>query len=183
MIIISFNLQYSGVNYNFFHSNFPFIFSLTHGRLFETLPHSLAGFFIGIFNIPIKLNNYKCRAIISGILIILFISKNNWDKKLLGFKYGGTRLNLAAIFIFLIFISFPIIRNKKIKKFFDVISIYTAGIYFVHYLVGRGFIVKFILSNKIETLYGCLIIYMISYCLCFILDKFIGNTHFKHLIK
>ena len=183
LIIISFNLQYTGENYNFFHSNFPIIFSNTYGRFIDTLPHSLAGFFIGIFNIPNKLNIYKCRTIISGILIILFISKYNWDKNLLGFKYGGTRLNIAAIFIFLIFFSFPIISNKKIKKYFDIFSNYTAGIYFVHYLIGRGYIVKFILSNKIETLYGCLILYIISYCVCFLLDKIIGNTHLKHLIK
>ena len=72
---------------------------------------------------------------------------------------------------------------KLLVKILDKITNYTAGIYFIHYLIGKGYAMKIILGNKIENIFGCLIIYLISYISCFFLDKLIGNTNLKHLIK
>ena len=90
---------------------------------------------------------------------------------------------IAAICLFLTFYSFPNVRNIKIKKALDIITNYTAGIYFTHNLIGRGYIMYYILNNKIHTFYGCLILYLISYSFCFFLDKMIINKKLKHLIK
>ena len=170
LIILSFRFQYSLENYRLFQFRFSMHYRLTYGRFFETLPHSLTGFFIGVFDIPAKFKRHKLRTRILGFLILIFISKNRFDYKLEGFKYGGIRLNIAAIFLFLVFFSFDTIGSMKIIKIVDIITNYTAGIYFIHFLIGNGYIIKLLLGNKIKTIYGCLILYLVSYFLCFFLD-------------
>ena len=184
LMILSYKFQYSGDNYRFCKKHFSVHYKLTYGRFFETFPDSLTGFFIGMFEIPNKLKLYKLRTIISCILIIIFISKYHYYDKFLGFKYGGIRKNIAAIFIFLFFfLTLNKLRNTKIKKILDIITNYTPGIYFIHTILGSGYIMKYCLNNKIETIFGCFILYLISYFCCFFLDKLIGNTKLKHIIK
>ena len=185
-IMISYACQYSGINYNFFFLNFTSLYSATYGRFLDTFPSFLSGFFIAEFKIMNKQRKYfQIIIIIICMIILIFISIYKFNYKLLTFKYGGIRLNTAAICIFLIFFNLPfnIIRNIKMKNILDKITNYTAGIYFIHFLIGKGIIMKIILGNKIETVFGCFIIYLISYFSCFLLDKLIGNTKLKHLIK
>ena len=102
----------------------------------------------------------------------------------MGFNYGGIRLNIGAILIFfLFFFSVDEINNKKTKKILDIITNYTPGIYFLHTILGKGYIMKYILGNKIKTLSGIIILYLFSYILCLLIDKFIGKTRFKYIIK
>ena len=184
-LILSYAFQYSGINYHFFTKNFTLLYYATFGRFLETLPNSLCGFFIASFNIMCILKNYTYKTIIICSCILLFISTYRFKNNLLSFKYAGIRLNTAAICIFLIFFNLPLtkIKNIRIKKLFDSITNYTAGIYFVHYLIGKGYIMKIFLGNKIESVFGCLFIYFTSYIVCFCLDKLLRNTKFRHLIK
>lgn len=183
--ILSYAFQYSGINFRFFLKHFTLLYYATYGRFIETFPNSLCGFFIASFKITNILKNHIIKTIIICNSILLFISVYRFNNKLLSFKYAGIRLNIAAICIFLIFFYLPFnkINNVKIKKILDKITNYTAGIYFIHYLIGKGYAMKIILGNKIENIFGCLIIYLISYISCFFLDKLIGNTNLKHLIK
>ena len=75
------------------------------------------------------------------------------------------------------------VRNTKIIKLLNIITNYSAGIYYLHDIVGTGLNIKFILGNKIDTLYGNIIIYLRSYMLCMFIDKIIGKTRLKYLIK
>ena len=184
LMIISYISQYSEFNYYFFTRKFSINYSTTFGRFLDTFPHSLTGFFLGAFKIPNKLKYNKFRAIIISLIVILLLSKYKFDKKILSFKYAGIRLNLASISLFLIFfLSLEKVTSKKMKKFLNIITNYTAGIYFIHWKLGTGYIMKIILGNKINTLFGSSIVYLISYSLCFCLDKLIGNSKFKHMIK
>ena len=143
------------------------------------------GFFIAAFRISDKLKKHKLKTITICFITLLLASKSQIDNNLLSFKYAGIRLNIAAICIFFIFFYslYNKVENIKIIKLLDIITNYTAGIYFSHYLIGQSYIMNFLLGKKIETIFGNLIIYITSYLLCFILDKIIGNTKLKHLIK
>ena len=39
--------------------------------------------------------------------------------------------------------------NRRIKKILDIITNYTAGIYFSHTLIGKGYLMNFLLGKKI----------------------------------
>ena len=185
IMILAYVFQYSGVNYIFFKKNFNWLYYNTYGRLVDTFPDSITGFFIAAFRISDKLKKHKLKIMIINFITLLLVSKSHFDNNLLSFKYGGIRFNIAAICIFFIFFYSLYDKNEKIKikKFLDLISNYTAGIYFSHFLIGQSYIMKFFLGKKIETIFGSLIIYITSYLMCFILDKIIGNTKLKHLIK
>lgn len=185
LIILSYIFQYSGENYNFFINHFSLYYYSTYGRFFETLPNSLTGFFLAAFCIPHKLQKYKIRTLKISLIVLVFISSYKFQNELLTFKYGGIRLNIASVCIFLIFfhLSSYVIINVKIKKIIDISTNYTAGIYFLHYLLGKGYIIQFFLAKKIKTFFGCFVIYIISFVICLLLDKLIGKTKFRHLIK
>jgi surface polysaccharide O-acyltransferase-like enzyme len=102
---------------------------------------------------------------------------------LLSFKYGGIRKNIASICLFEIFYFIGNNTNTYYIKIMDNLTKYTAGIYFLHTIIGHGYFMRFILGNKIKTINGCFILYIISYMVCFIMDKLIGKTKFMHLIK
>ena len=183
-MVLSYKFQYSGENYHFFEHNSILYYGITYGRFLETFPNSLSGFLIASFGIPSNLKMYKQKAIILSLIILIFCSINHFDEELLGFKYGGIRKNFAAIFIFcLFFFALDNVKTKVIIKLLNIITNYTAGIYFIHEMVGTSFMIKFILGNKINTFFGNIIIYLRSYMLCHFIDKFIGNSKLKHLIK
>ena len=185
LMLFSYKLQYSGDNYRFFKSNFTTHYKLTYGRFFESLPNSLTGFFIAAFNLPNKLKMHKFRTVIFSVIILIVLTKYYSMDHLLGFKYGGLRKNIAAVLIFFIFLfTFDKIRNQKIIKLLNIITNYTAGIYFIHLIIGNGYFFLFFLGNKIRTIFGCIILYSFSYITCFIIDKLTGDKiRLKHLIK
>ena len=185
LMIISYIFQYSGYNYYFFKNYFSTNYYNTYGRFFDTFPNSLTGFFLAALNIPNKIQTHKIRNIIISLIVLVIISSNKFENNLLTFKYGGIRLNIASICIFLIFFFFPSSININIKfiKLIDIITNYTAGIYFVHYLLGKGYIMKFLLAKKIKTFFGCFLLYIFSFLVCILLDKLIGKTKLRHLIK
>ena len=186
LMLFCYKFQYSGENYRFFKNNFSIHYRLTYGRFLESFPNSLTGFFIAAFHFQNRLKIYKFRTIISSVIILIIITKYHSMDHLLGFKYGGLRRNTAAVLIFFIFyFTFDEIRNQKMVKLLDVITNYTPGIYFIHNIIGNGYFFLFIIGNKIiRTLFGCIILYLFSYIICFILDKLTGNKRIlKHLIK
>ena len=185
IMILSYVFQYSGMNNVFFRKHFKLFYYNTYGRMLETLPHSISGLFLATYNIPYKLRKHKFKTVIVSSFILILATTSQIDNQLLGFKYGGIRLNIAAICIFFIFFYslFDKIKNKKIKNLIDNITNFTAGIYYSHYLIGKSYIMEFLLGRKIKTFFGILVIYSTTYFICFFLDKLIGNTKLKHLIK
>lgn len=184
LMIISYRFQYSGENYNFFKKHYNKIYLVTFGRFIDTFPDSITGIFISSLKIKNKIYNYKKRTILISIFTLFILSKYNFDESLKHFKYGGLRLNIAACCIFFLFLlSFDKLQNDKIKKIIDILSNYTAGIYFTHLLIGNTYSIRFILGNKLNKIFRCFIIYIISYGFCFFIDKMFNNLNIKYLIK
>lgn len=180
--IIAYLFQYTGANYYFFNKYFSAHYRLTFGRFAEAFPNSVTGFFLASTDILSKLKKKKIPTILYSLLVLIIITKYNIFYEIKTFKYGGIRLNIAAICIFLIFslISFNI-REKLINNIILQFTKYTAGIYFTHYLIGKGFLCQSLVLVKDGTILGCFIIYIISYIVCFIGANIFKKTKFKHL--
>lgn len=184
LMIISYRFQYSGENYSFFTNNYKNIYSYTYGRIIDIFPEAVTGFFISSFTFKNKIYYNKIRTILISIFILFILSKYNFDESLKNFRYGGLRLNLAAVCLFLSFLlSFDKLKNSQIIKIIDLFSNYTAGIYFTHLVIGKSISVQLLLGKNINTIFGCFIIYIISYVFCVLIDKIITNATFKNLIK
>ena len=184
--IISYLLQYTGINFKFFNKNLPHKYSVTYGRIAENFPHALTGFYISSINLMTILKSNIRITIINSLIILLFITKFNVFSNIQTFFYGGIRLNIGAICIFFIFFIFPIrkIKNEFLIKIIIKLTNYTGGIYFIHNLIGKGIILNSIftiLKIKRHTLFECIFAYITSNILCLVGIKFCGRTKFKHL--
>lgn len=153
-MILSFRFQYSGENYSFFKNNYKSIYANTYGRIIDIFPVSITGFFIASLKSKNKLNYSKIRTILISILVLFFLTKYNFDESLKTFKYDGLRLNIAACCLFFCFhLSFDKLKNINIIKIIDILSNYTAGIYFTHMLIGKSYSARFLLGNLINICY------------------------------
>ena len=184
--LLAYILQYTGFNYKFFRKNFPIHYRLTLGRLAEGFPNAVSGFYIASKKFPIILKSNLKITIINSFIILLFITKFNVFSDFKTYKYGGIRLNIAAICIFFISYFFPFgeIKNEFLINIIKQLTSFTGGIYFIHNLIGRGYIIKRILSIlaiERQTLLECIIVFFISYILCFYGTKLFGRTKFRHL--
>ena len=184
--ITSYILQYTGLNYRFFSKNFSIHYRLTLGRFAEGLPNAVSGFYIASKNFTTILKSNARITIINFFIILSFITKFNVFSDIETFKYGGIRLNIAAICIFFIFYLFPFwkIKNKFLINIIKQLTSYTGGIYFIHNLIGKGYILRIILSIlaiKRHSLLECIIVFFISYIICFYGIKLFGRTKLRHL--
>ena len=185
LLILSYFLQYSGLNYKIFKKNFSSHSRSTFGRFFEALPNAITGFFFAYINLIeiIIIQKKQFKIFCFSLIILILISKYEIFAELKTFKYGGIRLNIAAICIFNIFSLIPTnlylfnLNNNIIMT----LTNYTGGIYFTHYLVGKGYICGSIKYVKNGTILGCFFIYLISYILSFFGFKFFGKTKLRHL--
>lgn len=184
--LLAYIFQYTGFNYRFFRYNFSSHYRLTLGRFAEGFPIAVSGFYIASKNFTIILKNNSRISIINFLIILIFITKFNVFSNIKTFKYGGIRLNIAGICIFFIFYLFPFraIKNKFLINLIKQLTSFTGGIYFIHNLIGRGYILNIILSIlkiKRKSLLECIIVFFISYIVCFYGIKFFGKTKFRHL--
>lgn len=184
--ILAYIFQYTGLNYKFFRKNFPPDYHLTLGRFAEGLPNAISGFYIASKSYSIILKKNARITIITSVIILLFITKFNVFSNIKTFKYGGVRLNIGAICIFFIFYLFPFnaIKNKFLINIIIKLTSNTGGIYFIHNLIGKGYILSKILSILIverESLLECIIVFLISHTICLYGTKLFGRTIFRHL--
>lgn len=150
MIILSYFLQYSGIIYKFFKKYFTFFYYISYGRLAEAFPHCISGYYIAHFQIINKVKPFKKNIVFLSIIILIFLSKYKFDNNLFSLKYGGIRNNIAAICIFFIFFfPFENTKNNMIINILDKITRYTPGIYFSHFLIGKGYIIRLFLDTKL----------------------------------
>jgi fucose 4-O-acetylase-like acetyltransferase len=184
--VLAYVFQYTGLNYKFFRNNFSGHYYLTLGRLAEGLPNAISGFYIASKNISTILKSNARITIIISFIILLFITKFNVFSNIKTFKYGGVRLNIGAICIFFIFYLFPFnaIKNKFLINIIIKLTSNTGGIYFIHNLIGRGYILSKLLSILMverQSLLECIIVFFISHIICFYAAKLFGRTVFRHL--
>ena len=174
--------QYSGFNFNFFKKHFSSYHTL--GRFTEAIPNAIIGFSLANYDLIKIMKNNKIISLYL-LMILIIITRYNIFSDLKTFKYGGIRLNIAAFCIFIMFylIPFQKIKNKIFISVITKITNYTAGIYFTHVLFGKGYLCKLLIFAKKGTLFRCIIIYIISYCACFVGTKLSRKTKFKHLFS
>ena len=183
--LLSYILQYSDYNYNFFQKYSIFI-SHSVGLIPELYPIVVTGLSLSSIEIIHLLNKNRIKSISLSILSLYIIRKNIVFSLIKGNFYQGISLNICAIFLFIIFsqISFNCTKKNKNENFFIFIiknfTRYTGGIYYLHIIIyiHMG---KLLLLIKKKTIVGCIIIYLICYSICFIGTKLTKSTKLSYL--
>jgi peptidoglycan/LPS O-acetylase OafA/YrhL len=184
LTIICYIMQYSEVNYYFNYNHLQPHAYLTFGRLVEVFPDAVIGFILHSKNIMKKIKKKKLSFFISFIFLII-ISKFNEFDNIKTFNYGGIRLNIAALCIFIIFYLLPFekINNIKIIRLIRQITNYTGGIYYMHILIGNSYTISIILKSKKNTVFGCSLIYLICYILSGIGNKIFSKNNLRYIFS
>ena len=181
IMIISYILQYSEYNLHAFaHSISELKYSL--GREIMMIPLAVTGFILGSSNAIYYIKEYRIKTTISALIIFISVDYFNIFSDI--GEYNGIKLNVLSICLIFIFSLFPFenIKNEYIKKFFDYITRYTAGIFYLHIEV-YYILNNFIISIKKQTVQGLLIIYIITYSICHFGILVFGKTKAKHLFS
>lgn len=178
--ILSYLLQFSNINYNYF-KNYIYYIRYSVGYFAETIPIAVTGLFISSIDI-INISKNKCFLNIMLYIFLLFILfKYEIFSPVSGFEKQGILLNIEAVSFFVIFSLIQLDNlNKKILFCIKYLTSYTPGIYFLHPEI------YVIFKNKInliknQTILGCLIIYLISYLISFIGYNSLKKYKLKHL--
>ena len=181
LAIISYIMQYSNFNYNFFNI-YPDNIKFSVGYLAEIFPLAVTGLTFASLNLITTMRKFRLKTMFFSIILLFLLFKYNIFTLIKGFGKQGFMLNIGALQFFIFFYLLPIenIKNSFILFFIKFITNFTAGIYFWHILIYK------ILKNYInlilkETLLGCIIIYIICYLICFISYKRFKYTKLKYL--
>mgnify|MGYP002622669644 CR=1 FL=1 len=158
--IISYNIQYSEINYVFFKHYSENIW-MSIGNLIETLPIAIFSFSLAAIKFhEILLNNRK-KCLFFSLVFLNFLSKYKVFAFLRGFSSTGIKQIFISLFLFSFFFLIPFeILNLKLLLFIKQITKYTQGIYCLH------FIFQYYMRLKIEkngSFLGCIALYIISY--------------------
>ena len=180
--ILSYFLQYSNYNYNFCNC-LMYDHRFTFGRLMEILPFSISGFVIAYFELISILKKRRTTTVIFCIIIFCLSYKYNLIIEPLGFRYQGVKIHIQSLCLFIFFSIISIdFLSHIIKKIIKQISSLSPGIYFLHYPLKRLFNIIFI-SVKNNTIYGSIFIYIMSYLICYIGNKFLMKTKLRNLFQ
>ena len=180
LLAISYFLQFSGINHSIFHE-MEFEFKYPLGRIVETIPYAIIGYYLRCFDIFNKLKKYRYFIMIAAVVLFLGGFYVPWPE-IDDFGYGG----LAKPYLSLCIIAFAFLApfeylNQKTKNMILKISDYTLGIYCIHRLINTllQVFLPFIALRSIER---CVLIYILSYFICFLLDQ-IKNPFIQRSIK
>ena len=183
LTLFAYIFQYSGLNLYIHNKYLDPHAALTFGRFPEVFPNAVTGFTFASLNIIKCLRKYRFNSIFYSTIILIMISKYNIFDNLKTFKYGGIRLNLAASCIFIIFSLLPFekIKNKNILNFIKLITSYTGGIYYMHYLVGTGHITRKIMKTLNGSIISCIFVYLTCFFISHFALKIFGKSKFKYI--
>lgn len=157
------NLEMFGIYFSYSNYNYILISNKfrTIGRICEIIPYCITGYIIASLNFVNIISKNKNIFINIFISILFLIFKYGIFLHIKGFLYQGFGLYFLSISIFLIFSIIPSIGNKYIIKLINIISIHTAGIYYIHLSLYK-YLYLFSFFKK-KTLISSLIIYFISF--------------------
>ena len=181
IFIICYVLQYSGLVFKYFnkYKEQPI---RSMGSIVEIIPFTITGLTLASYNFINETNKIKekKKIIFVNIIILFFIKQYDIIRSTRGFRYPGFELNAGGICLFICFSFITFTKNLFFYSFFKHITNYTGGVYYFHIIVMN------ILKKKIsfignKTFLGGIIIYIISYCICFIGMRIFGNTKLKSL--
>lgn len=178
--IISLILQYSGYNFELF---YKYKNNSRLGSIAELFPPSVIGLSFGAINLIKKLQKYRLRTICLCCLFLYFLYSYDIFKKINGINYPGMLFPIGGMMLFIIFSLFFTLNNtnKYILLIIKFCSNYTAGLYYYHKII--AFYLKFIIYIKNKTFTGSIIIYIVTYLICFIGTKLLGRNKYKYLFN
>ena len=179
LIIFSYYLQYSNINYGFF-SQFSLYTRYPYGRLIEVIPFCISGYFIGFLDIIKYLKKKRIKTLYIIILLLIISIKYNMFLTIEGFVFQGIKLHIISVFIFIIFALNPFEKTINIKNIILLITNYTSGIYYLHFPIWE-YLSYYIVLLKKRTIFTSIIIYLTCYFISFIGVKKFGKTKLKHL--
>lgn len=180
LLILSYILQYSYWNLNFFDKySFTIIYSL--GHIVEFLPFAVTGLFSGYLDIIEKSKQFKGLSTFYSTIIFFLIIKFEIFVRINGFWFPGILFNIGAICIF-IFFSILSFQNRKSIDLLKIITKFTGGIYYIH-MICFFCLEKKLLFLKKRTFLCSVFIYIISYINCYLGNKICGKTRLKFLFN
>ena len=180
LLIVAYIFQYSYWNlYIFLEYSSVIKFSL--GLIFELLPFVVIGITLNHLDIIAKLKHFKCLAIFFIGVIIFLILKFEIFVRIKGYFYPGILLNIGSICTFFLFSLFSL-QNKNLIFLLKSITKFTGGIYYIH-LICFSFLKQKIFFIKNMTLYGSIVIYILSYIICYLGNELSYKTKFKLLFN
>ena len=175
-------LQYSHYNYKIF-SKYNSEKKYTFGRLAETIPYSISGFFFAYFNLISFFQKSRIKTINICLLIFILIFQYHFLIEPKGFGYANFKLNILSSCLF---IMFSMISNKLIIKIISnmifQISSFTPGIYYLHIPI-KNYLENVFLFIKNGYLNGCFFIYLICYLICILGNIFVRKTKLINLFQ
>lgn len=160
--IISFILQYSGINYSLF-NNARYELKYPLGRLIEMIPYMAVGLLIAHYRI---LDVISRKALYLGVVILLVLAVLSYKlPSVKGFGYSGITKLLVAMAVLSVMYTIPFDHlPNMLLQIIKVVSKFTLGIYcshrFVATILGKIFIGSMI---QVDTFVGCILIYVSSY--------------------
>ena len=179
-LIIAYFFQYSCWNKYIF-KKYALSVRIPLGSFLELLPFAVTGTTLRYLDIIIKLKKYQKFSFFFFLAIIFLILKFDIFIKIKGCFFPGIFLNIGGICIFILFSLFSF-QKKKLVSFLKVITKFTGGIYYVHkacYFVLK----KEIAFVKNHTFHGSVLVYLISYIICYYGNKYTYNTKLKFLFN
>lgn len=173
-------LQYSGINRTLF-GNLPFELKKPLGRIAEVVPYSVIGFSLKHLNVLEKLKTYRYLAMSACVVLFLLGFYIPWIE-VKNFDYGG----FAKAYLSLCIVTFAYLMplenlEEKYKKVILKITDYTLGIYCCHRMIYMILIHVFKMDFS-HSFGKCVLIYFLSYLLCFFLDK-TNSPYIKRMIS
>jgi len=179
--IISYLLQYKGINYKIFHQ-YPFYIRIL-SFIIEMMPIAITGLILRNIDIFKIISNDKKKSIFFSIIAIFFIYNYNIFGEIKGFNYQGIKQNIAGICLFISFSLIPFYKfnNSIILVIIKTITRYTGGIYylqtFAYYVLS-----KFEYLNQ-KSFIKCLLIYIFGFLISFVFTKIFRNNRLKYLFN
>lgn len=151
------------------------------GSFLELLPFAVSGIILHYLEVITKLKKSRKLSIYFIEAIIFFILKFDIFIKIKGYFFPGIFLNIGGVCLFILFSLFSF-RNKKLIIFLNIITKFTGGIYYIHKAC------YFVLKKKLHfvkehTLHGSILVYLISYIICFLGNKYIYKSELKFLFN
>lgn len=151
------------------------------GIIFELLPFSVVGITMRHFDIITKFHKFKGLTIFFIGAIIYFILKFEIFVTIEGIVYSGIMLNIGGTCIFILFSLFSF-QNSGIIFFLKIITKFTGGIYYIH-MICFNFLRQKFKFIKNMTLQGSVVIYIVSYIICFFGNKLSFSKKMKLLFN
>lgn len=158
ILIFSLILEYTGIAYRIF-ENSSFEMQYSWGRTIECMPFAICGilfaWYVDAFD-----NRKKC--IILLVSIVMTYVSMKFIPPTIDFSYGGVYRVMASFTICQFVLLLPDLFTGVVKECINFIGICTAGIYYIHVMVGN--ILNMLYPNKLfqRTLWFDLFILLVS---------------------